>query len=245
MSEVFPKAPIIEALIDIRARLPENVSLTDLEKLHDRIKGEYPDKKPRNLWEGMVEFKQETPPRTEARVQRLGYLFSRADRTQVVQFRLDGFTFNRLRPYTHWEDIFPQAKRLWELYKTGVSPVRVTTVAVRYINSIEIPSKDFDFDDYFTSTPKIPHGLPQILENFFMRTEIPFPEEEAKAVVIQTLANKQDPLKTAILLDVSVFRQLTLAPDDESVWEIFEKFRDIKNKIFLNSLTDKTLDLFR
>jgi uncharacterized protein (TIGR04255 family) len=245
MSEVFPKAPIIEALIDIRTVLPENVSVTDLEKLHDRIKGEYPDKEPRNLWEGMVEFKEETPPRTEARVQKLGYSFSTADGRQVVQFRLDGFTFNRLRPYTRWEAILPQVRRLWGVYKTGVRPVKVTTVAVRYINAIEIPSKDFNIDDYFASTPKVPEGLPPILENFFMRMEIPFPEEEAKAVVIQTPANKQDPLKTAILLDISVFRQLTLAPDDERMWEILEKFRDIKNKIFLHSLTAKTLELFR
>ena len=187
--EVFPKAPITEALIDIRAQLPESVSLIDLEKLHSHIKGEYPDKKPRNLWEGKVELKQEGAPHTETRVQKLGYLFTRADRTQVVQFRLDGFTFNRLRPYTRWEDVCPQARKLWDLYKAGVKPVEVTRIAVRYINSIEIPSKDFDFDDYFTATPKVPDGLPQILDHFFMRTQIPFAEEDAKAVVIQTLSN--------------------------------------------------------
>jgi len=245
MSEVFPKAPIIEALIDIRTQLPENVSLTDLEKLHDRIKKEYPDKRSLGLWGGLLELKGEAPPRAETHFQKRGYSFFGADGTQVVQFRLDGFTFSRLRPYTRWEAIVPEVRKLWEVYKTGVRPGKVSTVAVRYINAIEIPSKDFNIDDYFTSTPKVPEGLPPILENFFMRIEIPFPEEEAKAVVIQTPANKQDPLKTAILLDISVFRQLTLAPDDERMWEILEKFRDIKNKLFLHSLTAKTLELFR
>jgi uncharacterized protein (TIGR04255 family) len=246
MTEVFPKAPITEALIDIGVQLPESVSLTDLEKLHSHIKGEYPDKKPRNLWEEKVELKEDGAPHTETRIQKLGYLFTRADRTQVVQFRLDGFTFNRLRPYTRWEDVCPQARKLWDLYKAGVRPVEVTRIAVRYINSIEIPSKSFDFDDYFTATPKVPDGLPQILDHFFMRTQIPFAEVDAKAVVIQTLSNKQDPMKTVILLDIDVFRQENLPPpDDERIWKIFAKFREIKNEIFLKSITEKTKELFR
>ena len=47
MTEVFPKAPLTEALIDIRVKLPGNVSLADLEKLQDKIRVEYPDKKSR------------------------------------------------------------------------------------------------------------------------------------------------------------------------------------------------------
>ncbi len=38
------------------------------------------------------------------------------DRLNVAQFRRDGFTFNRLRPYTKWEEIRPEALRLWQLY---------------------------------------------------------------------------------------------------------------------------------
>ena len=118
-------------------------------------------------------------------------------------------------------------------------------LAVRYINSIEIPSKDFDFDDYFTATPKVPDGLPQVLDHFFIRTQIPFAEQDATAVTVQTLANKQDPIKTAILLDIDVFRAVSLSPDDEGIWEIFGKLREIKNAIFRRSIRPKTEELFK
>lgn len=245
MVEDFPKAPITEALIDIRAQLPDTVSLPDLEKLHNEVKAEYPDKKTRNLWEEKVEVEKEGKPHSETHFQQLGYLFTKSDGTQAVQYRLDGFTFNRFRPYTRWEDICPQARSLWEIYKTAVRPVLVTRLAVRYINSIEIPSKNFDYDDYFTSTPRVPQGLPQLLEHFFLRTVIPFPEQAAKAVVIQTPSDKQDPVNTAILLDIDVFEQVSLAPGDDRIWGIFGKLREIKNELFLRSVTEKTKELFR
>lgn len=245
MTEVFHNAPITEAVIDIRVRLPENVALAEIENLYGQIKAEYPSKAPRNLWEGKFEIKGKGEPHTESRLQQLGYKFTNADNSQVVQFRLDGFTFSRLRPYTQWEDVCPKARRLWGLFMQGTKPVEVTRLAVRYINSIEIPSKDFDLDDYFTAIPKIPDGLPQVLDSFFVRTQIPFAEQDATAVTVQTPANKQDPTKTAILVDIDVFRTVSLLPEDERIWEIFNKLREIKNAIFRRSITPKTEALFR
>lgn len=243
--EVFRKAPITEALIDIRVQLPQSVALADLDKLHGQIKAEYPDKKTRNLFLEKIELKGGEEPITEKHFQPVGYYFTRTDGTQVVQYRLDGFTFNRLRPYTQWEDIYPQARKLWEIYKSEVRPVQVTRLAVRYINSIEIPSRNFDYDRYFTSTPRVPAGLPQILEHFFLRTQIPFLEQGAKAVIIQTPSGKPDPVNTAILLDIDVFKEISAGIDDEKVWEIMGKLREIKNDIFLKSITEETQELFR
>jgi uncharacterized protein (TIGR04255 family) len=45
MVEIFPKAPITEALIDIRGQLPDTVTLENLEALADRIQSNYPNLK--------------------------------------------------------------------------------------------------------------------------------------------------------------------------------------------------------
>ena len=214
MTEVFPKAPIIEALLDIRAELPAKVSLTDLEGLHVPIRDGYPEKKPRKRWEGTIELKDAKEPLTTTEFQVDGYIFKSIDEKKVVQFRLDGFTFNRLRPYSRWDDMRHEARRLWDIYRGGVRPLRVTRLALRYINSIPIPSKSFDYDDYFTATPKVPQGLPQLLQHFFSRIVIPFPDRGITAVVIQTPSDKQDPVNTAIIVDIDVFAQVSLAPED-------------------------------
>jgi uncharacterized protein (TIGR04255 family) len=245
MPEIFPRAPITEAMIDIRAQLPSDVSLSDLEKLHETFKSEYPDKKSRKRFEGKIELGEGKDPHTTAHVQTDGYLFTAEDGKQIVQYRLDGFTFNRLRPYTNWDDIINQAQKHWGIFMTSLKPVLVAQLAVRYLNSIEIPSKNFDYDHYFTTIPRIPDGLPQVLQNFFVRTEIPFLDQGAIAVVIQTLSPKQDPTNTAILLDIGVSEQVSLAADDQRIWTLFGKLREIKNEIFLRSITERTKELFR
>lgn len=245
MTEVFPKAPITEALIDIKVQLPGNVSLADLEDLHARVKDEYPGKKPRQVWEGAVQLKNQKEPLKTTHFGVDGYFFSTSDGRQVVQYRLDGFTFSRLRPYSKWEDVYAEARRLWDVYRTGTKPLLVTRLAVRYINSVEIPSKAFDFNDYFTSAPKIPEPLPQGLQHFFTRLVIPFPDRGAVAIVIQTPSDKQDPVNTAIIVDIGVYAEVSLTPEDERIYKILSILREIKNEVFFNSITERTKELFR
>ena len=245
MAEVFPNAPITEALIDIRVELPEDATLPKLEKLHDLIKAEYPGKKSRRRFEAQIEFKEEQQPLRRSTFQQDGYYFTSADGKRIVQYRLDGFSFNRLRPYSRWEDLRDEARKAWDIYVTHANPLAVNRLAVRYINSIEIPSKSFDYDDYFTAVPKIPEGLPQVLGHFFTRTLVPFADHDATAVVIQTPSEKQGPVSTAIILDIDVFAQTSLPSEDQRIWAILEQLREIKNEIFFKSITEKTKGLFR
>jgi len=245
MTEVFPKAPLTEALIDIQVKLPGNVSLVDLEKLQDHIRVEYPDKKTRRMWEGTFEMKNEKDPLQRTQFQVDGYLFTSADGKQVVQYRLDGLTFSRLRPYTRWEEVFAEARKLWGIYVTETKPLLVTRLAVRYINSIEIPSKTFNYDDYFTAAPRIPPPLPQDLASFFTRLVIPFPDREAIAIITETPLVKPDPINTVIILDIVVSKEVNLTPGDEKIYEILRILREIKNEVFFSSITEKTKELFR
>ncbi len=245
MFETFPNAPIIEALIDIRTQLRQSVTLADLEALHDDIKSQYPEKQKRMLWQGLFQLEGEKQPSATTQSKVMGYLFKSADALQITQFRLDGFSFSRLRPYTEWEKVYAEARRLWKIYCARTKPARVTRLATRYINSIEISSKQFDYDDYLTAAPKVPPGIPQLVEHFFTRLVVPFRDHEATAIIMQTPSDKQDPIKTAIILDIDVFKDVSLAPDDPKIDEIFAILREIKNKAFFSSITERTMELFR
>jgi len=245
MAEIFPHAPITEALIEIRTQLPANVSAPDLENLHAQINTAYPGKKTRKRFEGRFEIKDDKGSVKTSGVQEDSYLFTSADGKQIAQFRLDGFAFNRLRPYSRWEDMFKEAKRTWEIYRNGVKPVLVTQIGVRYLNSIGIPSRTFDYDDYFTAVPRIPKELPQLLQHFFTRVVIPFPDHEATAIVVQTPSGRPDPVNTDIILDVEVLCEHSFDPYDERVWEAFGILREIKNEVFFSHITERTKELFR
>jgi uncharacterized protein (TIGR04255 family) len=244
--ETFRNPPITEALIDIRAELGSDITLSDLEKLHESIKSHYPKKQLRHRWEGVIEFKGAEGARAQSKdLGPDGYFFWSEDDKQAVQFRLDGFTFNRLRPYKDWPAMRTDAKPLWELYVANAKPLRVTRLALRYINSIDIPEKSFLLENYFTAPPKVPEGLSQSIEQFLSRIEINFPELDAKAIITQTVQPQKSPEVTSILFDLDVFRFVSLRGDQPEIWQILSDLRDLKNDIFDKSLTEKTKELFR
>ena len=65
--------------------------------------------------------------------------FLQDDERQLVQVRVQGFSFNRLAPYTSLDDYLPEIKRTWGLYVDLVKPVQVRQIRVRYINRILLP----------------------------------------------------------------------------------------------------------
>jgi uncharacterized protein (TIGR04255 family) len=247
MYEIFPRAPITEALIDIRIDSP--IPVRDLEALYEQIQAEYPVKKPRRVFEAQFHFPQASgsgyPKITDERKGVDGYLFQTQDSRQVVQFRSGGFTFSRLQPYTAWEQVFPEAMRLWGIYRIACKSTQVIRVAVRYLNSIEIPLKSFDYDEYFTAAPQIPPGLPQSLHTFFSRIAVPFEEHSVLALISLAPKPIQPSTNTAIILDIDVFREVILKPADARISEILGHLREIKNRIFFSSITEKTKELFR
>src|SRR2546428_9694505 len=116
--ERFPNAPITEALLDIRVRLPETIGLSNLESLQEEIRGRYPGKKPRASSTIRLEMKENAsePEITKTKGGIDGFFFTSSDQKQIVQARMDGFTFSRLKPYDRWETFRDEAKEIWGYY---------------------------------------------------------------------------------------------------------------------------------
>jgi len=127
----LPKAPITEALVDIRVKLAADTELAKLGSIHELIVDQYPKRKERRRREFSFEFKEGEPPRQTATDIADGYFYISSDDKQVVQARLDGFTFSRLKPYEKWESMRDEARRLWQLYVKFASPEFITRIAVR------------------------------------------------------------------------------------------------------------------
>jgi len=187
---VFPNAPITEALLDIQVKLPKDVNLELLETFHDQgdVKEIYPEKSPRELYKASVKLSAKGSasllPTTGGPD---GYFFQTSNKEKVVQARLDGYTFNKLKPYESWEAFRSEARDLWDIYSQITNPVKITRIALRYINRIEIPLPMKDFKEYILTAPEIAPKLPQALANFFMRLDIPNPDIQANALITLTM----------------------------------------------------------
>jgi uncharacterized protein (TIGR04255 family) len=243
---VFQNAPIAEALLDIRVELPEEITLAKLELFHDKIKERFPEKQQRISFQAGVKVSPEgTTTALPASGGIDGYLFRSPHEKKIVQARLDGFTFNKLKPYNKWEVFRDEARELWDIYFQTTNPVRITRIALRYINRIEIPLPMKDFKEYILTTPEIAPKLPQILNHFFMQLIISNPDMQATAIISQTMENPTENQRLPLIFDIDVFQNTTYIGNKTEMWDEFEKLRIFKNEIFFNSITDKAKELFR
>lgn len=239
----FPNAPITEALLDIRAKLPPQIDLARLATLHEVVKDFYPNRRERFSWRGSLQLSPGGPELLEKAGGPIGYLFTSHDGRQIVQARLDGFTSNRLKPYDTWVSFRDEARKQWERYCQTAMPQLTTRIALRYINRIEVPLPIKDFREYILTSPEIAPDLPQGLATFFMRLVIPNPRLDCAAIVIVTM-DKPSEAVLPLVLDIDVFRERSFDPNSADLWNAFEDLREFKNQIFFNSITEKAKELF-
>ena len=246
--EVFQNPPITEAIIDIRTILPDDISLNDLEKLHDRVKDRFPQKEEMKFFSGKMKLPDKHDSgfdfiNNDSRT--LGYLFKSEKGSTVVQFRLDGFTFNKLKPYQNWEIFSGQGRDLWNLYLETTKPSQIQRIGVRYINHILLPLPFDDFDEYILTNPKIAPDLPQGLFSFFMRFEIPHPEMGFNAIVTQTMEPPNEERRLPFVYDIDVFKMEDYTKNPDKIWDDLTDLKKFENDIFFKSITDKTKELFK
>jgi len=234
----FDKAPIIEAIIDLRVEPQSGDVMPLLEGLRDTLKGTFPDS--HNMLEVAVQIDDVSGSHTQSIN---GYRLFSEDKQKVIQIRRDGFGFSLLHPYDRWDGFCDEARRLWDMYRNALQPVAVTRTAVRYINRIDIPLPSIDIKEYFRTSPEVSPDLPQMLQSYLMRLILSHPESGGTAVIQQALVNPPNPDTTSVILDIDLFREQEIPQGEEEIWDLFEQLRDGKNQIFRACITDKTEEL--
>lgn len=243
MAIQYERAPIIEALIDIRVDAgASDIPLTTLDHLQAKVVAAYPVK--RKQVNVIGQFSAGAQVAASATQTQTGFAFSSTDGKQIFQARLDGFTFSRLRPYGNWTELRDEAKRLWNIYRDATGPLRVSRIAVRYINRIDIPLASFDYKDYFRTTPEISPVLPQGLSSFYMELHFPQPDIDGTLILRQAATPPPEPGVGSVILDLDVFKELSSDVEDNELWKLLELLRAKKNEFFEGSLTDKARQLF-
>jgi len=242
----YPKAPITEALVDLRVTYSPDISLEKLKMFASEIRSSYPNEAPRDVFQGQIYFSSPQPQAQSSRTT-VGYICHTSDRLQAVQARVDGFTFSRFAPYQDWDHLIQETKRLWSIFIKLLQPIAVSRVAVRYINEINLPLRDgtLRFEDYLRTFPEI-KGIEEIidLEQFFIRLVLPQPDLTAKLVLTEALLPPQANL-LGVILDIDLFREnVSLDVQSGEIWDILNTFQARKNKYFEASITDAARELF-
>jgi uncharacterized protein (TIGR04255 family) len=193
--------------------------------------------------EAQFVLSQEKAPSSSAVAAPIGWQY-RAD-SMVAQFRVDGFTFSKLEPYTTWDSVFAEALRLWAVYVKVADPSEVVRIAVRYINRLQVPVPA-QISDYLEAPPLVPPPISQQLRQFLFRFVIDDVSRDASAVIMQASEPLIGPEAIVLFIDIDAFKEnLAAAPDDSRLRGMFLQLRDLKNEIFYASITERTAEMYK
>ena len=235
--EVYKNAPITEAVLDIRTRL-EKPSLERLAGIRD---ARYP-----NLFQtpNLMAFTfavNEGQPSLDTSSQALGFSYRSDEEKDIFQVRRDGFTHNRLPPYTEWGSFSAEARRLWLVYKEGALPAEVEWISLNYINEIYVPFAT-SFENYFRTYVEVPKELPQMLLGFSFTYQVVLPADAGLLQIAQGYGPFRKPEHTTVILNIQASKQVNKKTSDiseDELWDMFEKLRFAKSQAFEACITEK------
>lgn len=239
------RAPITEAVIDLRCRLAANFELDKFRQLESAVG--YSGCKKVQMYE--FKMRQEGDKELESTHVNhglIGWRFESGDGRHVAQFRKDGFTFSRLEPYTQWEEVFAEASRLYALYWEVAIPEEVTRIAVRFINRLSLPEDEVgDFSPFLAAPPVCPVQGQVLLNGFLTQVQVADPVTGISATITQTIQSDGNrPGFVPVILDLDVYEARTFSPDPQAILLRFGALREAKNRYFFGSITEKAASLF-
>lgn len=243
-------APIVEAVIAIDVGTPlSDEQMRDVEKAASTFQSEYPISEPLGLFHVQLNMGGGRPPeQTTQSDATFGRKYVSGDKTQLVVFRRSGFSFSRLPPYQRWTSFRNEAKRFWDIYRLAAGPMPIVRFGLRYINRISVPIGE-NVNKYLRLFPEVPDnrdGTPRIINASFMRVDSMLKEIDNGRLIIQQAAlPPQDPDTATLSLDFDITVQVPQSVSEEYVWDTLEIARNLKNEIFVDSLTPEFLETFR
>ena len=152
---------------------------------------------------------------------------------------------SRLAPYSHWSGFRTETRRLWDIYRSIAKPSKVTRLAVRYVNRIDIPLPVNDFGDYLRTVPTVSPDLPQGLSRYFMQLVMPLEDVKGTVIINETIIEPARPEVVSVVIDIDVSCGNDVPSTEEEIWALMEQLRNAKNNVFEACITDKARELFQ
>jgi len=239
----YSRSPVVEAVIEIRAKLPDDTGDEALNAVRTGDEARYPEVLP--VMQGAVNISLDatgsTPPSTSTTAERAGYLFR--GRTELFQAKRDGLSYHKLTPYSEWESCRDEVRRLWLKYRQAVHPRRLTRLGLRYVNRLDLPAPG-ELKDYLLTYPELAPGLPQLLSGYMMQLSIPQPDLPGAVLVMrQGLVGAPSPGLASVALDIDLAYVLDLAGERDDFWQLLEQLHNRQIETFESCITDKTREL--
>jgi uncharacterized protein (TIGR04255 family) len=238
--ENFPNAPIIEAIVDIRIEPAANASWSYSINDFSALRESHPITENQLRVSFQTEWAQDGTSSQEVSGEIKGFRF-RNDH-EVIQVRIDGFTFSMLPRYTDWNDLISKAWAAWEVYKSVRRDSAIVRLAVRFINRMQLPL-DKPLEEFLLAAPKLSSNIRFPLRRFFTNHNIEL-SSDTHATIIQTIEPETSG-KLPFIFDIDCYKTGSFTSESDRIRETFDALHDFKNEIFFGSVTEEAKKLWR
>jgi uncharacterized protein (TIGR04255 family) len=251
LTKIFPtlaNAPIVEAALGIQARAERPWEASTVSQKIKATLPDYPKVASHNQFVQAIKLEPSKAP--ETMTQEMGWNGFRVQsevEPHIAQFNRDGFIFSRLHPYETWERFLREALRLWQIYVGMAGPTQVQRISLRYINRIDLPLGDMEFEDYIQPAPQTPHKMNVPFYGFFHQDTLAVPGHDYSINIVRTIQQPADPRMRGLglILDIMVMTMQPFALEEEALHRRLPEMRWLKNEVFYGSVTQKALDSFK
>lgn len=246
---LYTKAPIVEAVIDLRVTLAEPATcLAEVQALAERLNARFPQKHPVDVLSLAAQTKDGHLSVDHTGQERVGWKLIGANNDRMLLLGKDGFTYSHLPPYTNWETFEADARPLWSDYVGACHPVVVNRIGVRYINRLKLPPGEINLSDYLTFFPSVPDAVGSVA-GIVLRIQVAEPNLPGNARTVITLVSESGSRGAAdwqpMVLDFDISADVEMLPNEDGIWLILERMRNRKNELFEACLTDPMKELIQ
>lgn len=243
MGKCYKNSPILEALCEFRFQPDPNWDYTIPGRFYERVQAQFPDRKQESLvavemepHEGGLHQRVKSPG--------IKMRFRRADGSALLQVAPNLLAVNQLKPYPDWTQFKSMILEAYSTYLQIGKPTGIERMGLRYINQIEIPDKEFDFERFFRVYPHFPAGYPESYGNLVVRAEFPFAAERETLILILASVRASANEGVRFVLDFDYGSSSFSDTIPEQIAEFLERAHTRIEEVFEASITDETRRLF-
>jgi len=236
--------PIVEAVVDFDCDMPIAFDLSaQQEFILNEVSTEYPKVQPLHSLDFLLRVDPADPSsKVEQSIEALR--FHSANSKQIIQYRRTGFTFNRLAPYSSFDDYTDEIQKRWMQFLTLAKPVVLRTLRLRYINTLLIPINNGEVDlvRYLSSAVVLrDNGL--VSGDFLLQLNVSDKSGLLNGVVSSVLQARTE-THAPVVVDIAVQHDVVCElADMKTILESLNSLREFKNKIFASVITEDCLKM--
>ncbi|HDR73873.1 MAG TPA: TIGR04255 family protein [Methanoculleus sp.] len=247
MGALYTNPPLREAICEFRFPLEHPWDLTVAGLLYERVRGDYPRREQRRVREVEVMLAPEGL-REELLITERAQ-FSTADGGCSIQVGPRLVTVNCLPPYAAWEEFSAWIEDAFTHLQAVIEVEGIRSMALRYVNTIEIPEPDVRPEGFFSFYPVVPFGAGEDAwfetDGFIVGCEGSLEGGRDACRVELSDAIPEMPEASAFLLNIDYFlaKEGTIGPEGALAW--IEAAHGRVEAVFESCITDRLREYFR